>query len=102
MTAWWSDERIRSTVDQAYIEKELASKKLIDRLHHVLAFGDGLTDNAYLDWILDRSSRLFLILNHIGVPAKIFEVIDKSLDDNDLPLSQDALWELNLFGGRSE
>lgn len=102
MTAWWSEERINATVKQEYIKRELGSKKYVDTLHGVLAFGDGLTDATYLDWILERSPRIFLILNQIGVPEKIFEVIDRSFADDDLPLSQDALWELNLFGGKSE
>ena len=102
MTAWWSDTRIDATVSQEYIERELGAKKHVDTLHRVLAFGDGLTDDTYLDWILERSPRIFLILNHIGVPEKVFEVIDRSLADDDLPLSQDTLWELNLFGGKSE
>lgn len=102
MTAWWSNERISITVNAAYIERELESKHLVDKVHRVLAFGDGLTDDTYLDWILERSPRFFLILNEIGVPEKIFEIIDKSFADDDLPLSQDALWDLNLFGGKSE
>lgn len=102
MTAWWSNERISTTVTAAYIERELGSKIAVDQVHRVLAFGDGLTDDTYLDWILERSPRFFLILNEIGVPDKIFEIIDKSFADDDLPLSQDALWELNLFGGKSE
>ena len=105
MTAWWSNERISTTVNAAYIETELGSKTLVDKVHRVLAFGDGtdaLTDDTYLDWILERSRRFFLILNQIGVPEKIFDFIDKSFTDDDLPLSQDDLWEQNLFGGKSE
>ena len=102
MTTWWSNERISTTVNAAYIERELGSKNSVDRVRGVLAFGDGLTDDTYLDWILERSPRFFLILNAIGVSEKIFEIIDKSFADDDLPLSQDTLWELNLFGGKSE
>ena len=102
MTAWWSNERINATVNQEYLERELGSKKYVDTLHSVLAFGDGLTDDTYLDWILERSPRIFLILNQIGAPEKVFEAIDRSFTDDDLPLSQDSLWELNLFGGKSE
>ena len=102
MTSWWSQARITATVNQNYIEQELGSKRHQDTLHRVLAFGDGLTDDTYLDWILERSPRFFLVLNDIGIPEKIFEVIDRSFDDDDLPLSQDALWELNLFGTTSE
>ena len=102
MTAWWSQARIEATVNQTFVEQELGSKRHQDTLHRVLAFGDGLTDDTYLDWILERSPRFFLILNDIGIPDKIFEIIDRSFDDDDLPLSQDALWELNLFGTTSE
>lgn len=102
MSAWWSNERISATVSQEYVERELGSKKRQDAIHRVLAFGDGLTDDTYLDWVLERSPRFFLILNDIGVPEKIFEIIDRSFDDEDLPLSQDALWDLNLFGTKSE
>lgn len=102
MTAWWSNERISTTVNAAYIERELGSKSLVEKVHRVLAFGDGLTDDTYLDWILERSPRFFLVLNEIGVPEKIFEIIDRSFADDDLPLSQDTLWALNLFGGKSE
>ena len=102
MTAWWSNERISTTVNAAFIERELGSKNLLDRVHRVLAFGDGLTDDTYLDWILERSPRFFLILNGLGLPEKIFEIIDKSFADDDLPLSQDTLWGLNLFGSKSE
>jgi len=102
MTAWWTSEKIKATLNQGYVERELGPKKHQDTLHSVLAFGNGLTDDTYLDWILERSSRFFLILNDIGVPDKIFEIIDRSFDDDDLPLTQDALWELNLFGTTSE
>ena len=102
MTAWWSEEKITWTVDQEYIERELGSKKYQERLHRQLSFGDSLTDDTYLDWILERGRRFFLILNDIGTPEWVFETIDKSFDDDDLPLSEAALWDLNLFGGKSE
>ena len=102
MTTWWSEEKITWTVDQEYIERQLGSKKQLERLHRPLSFGDGLTDDTYLGWILERGRRLFLILNYIGTPESVFETIDKSFDDDDLPLSEAALWDLNLFGGKSE
>lgn len=102
MTSWWTDERINATVDRAYIIKEIGHKRFQDALHHPLAFGDGLTDDTYLDWILQKGRRCFIVLNFIGVPERIFQLIDKSLDDEDLPLSEEALYDLNLFGGKSE
>lgn len=102
MTAWWSTEKINATISQDFIERELGTLKNREALHRVLQFGDGLTDNTYLDWALERSPRFFLILNDLGCPQKIFDVIDRSHDDDDLPLSQETLWELNLFGTKSE
>ncbi|KAL8762575.1 MAG: hypothetical protein Q9184_001429 [Pyrenodesmia sp. 2 TL-2023] len=102
MTSWWTDERINTTVTRDYIIREIGSRKLQDALHRPLAFGDGLTDDTYLDWILEKGRRCFLVLNFIGTPERIFRLIDKSLDDDDLPLSEDALYDLNLFGARSE
>lgn len=102
MTTWWSDEKIKATVTAEYISRELQSKVHQATLDCPLGFGDSLTDDTYLDWILQKGRRLFLILNHIGCPEWIFEIIDKTLDDDDLPLSEDALKKLNLFGGRSE
>ncbi|KAL8669275.1 MAG: hypothetical protein Q9168_006126 [Polycauliona sp. 1 TL-2023] len=102
MPSWWTDERINATVDRAYIINEIGSKRFQDALHHPLSFGDGLTDDTYLDWILQKGRRCFIILNFIGVPDRIFQLIDKSLDDDDLPLAEEALYDLNLFGTKSE
>ncbi|KAL8995219.1 MAG: hypothetical protein Q9169_004983 [Polycauliona sp. 2 TL-2023] len=102
MPSWWTDERINATVDRAYIISEIGPKRFQDALHHPLSFGDGLTDDTYLDWILQKGRRCFIILNFVGVPERIFQLIDKSLDDDDLPLSEEALYDLNLFGTKSE
>ncbi|KAI4173557.1 MAG: hypothetical protein LQ343_002895 [Gyalolechia ehrenbergii] len=102
MTSWWTDSRIKTTVNRDYIIREIGPRRFQDALHHPLAFGDGLTDDTYLDWILEKGRRCFLILNFIGVPEQIFQLIDKSLDDDDLPLSEEALYDLNLFGAKSE
>lgn len=101
-TTWWSDEKIIATVTAEYVTRELQTEAHQTALHRPLAFGDGLTDDTYLDWILQKGRRIFLILNHIGCPEWIFDIIDKTFDDDDLPLSEEALWELNLFGGKSE
>ena len=102
MPAWWSEDKINTTVQRDYVCREIGSKRHQEQLHRPLGFGQGLTDDTYLDWIVRKGKRLFLILNHIGIPEWIFHVLDKSLDDDDLPLSEDALWDLNLFGGKSE
>ena len=97
MSSWWSDQRIDTTVTREYITVKLPSSAL----HRPLGFGDGLTDDTYLDWILTRGKRLFLILVEVGIADYIFEAVDRSLDDSDLPLSEEAIWELNLSRGRS-
>ncbi|KAI7516006.1 kinase-like protein, partial [Hortaea werneckii] len=61
-----------------------------------LAFGEGLTDDTYMEWILDRAKRLFLILAEIGVPDQIFGCIDDSWDDDDLPVSMENVKNLEL------
>ena len=102
MTARWTNARIDATVNAGFVARELDSEHHRAALHRPLAFGDGLTDNTYLDWILEKGRRIFLILDHIGVPGFIFDIIDKTFDDDDLPISEETLYELNLFGGRSE
>ncbi|CAF9904943.1 MAG: hypothetical protein HETSPECPRED_004830 [Heterodermia speciosa] len=102
MPAWWLEERIDATVNRDYVWRELGSIKHQEKLHRPLAFGHSLTNDTYIDWILLKARRLFLILDHIGLPESIFQVLDRSLDDDDLPLSEEALYELNLFGGKSE
>lgn len=102
MTTWWTDERILATVDAEFVSRELQSEEYQAVLNRRLAFGDGLTDHTYLDWILGRGRRIFLILNRIGAPEFIFAIIDKAFDDDDLPISEAALGEMKLFVGKPE
>ena len=95
MSAWWSKERIEATVNPEFISRKLPSKNRA-LLHRPLAFGKGLTDGTYLDWILARGPRLLLILDDIGCPEHIFTVVDKSYDDTDLPLSDETISDLSL------
>lgn len=99
MSSWWTDEKVNSVVRSEYITGKLGGKSHF-RLHASLAFGHGLTDDTYLDWILSRGRRLFLILDDIGCPDTIFDAVDKSLDDDDLPLTQGAVVDLNLSHGK--
>lgn len=102
MTAWWTDERISATVTAEFVTRELRSEEHRAALHRPLAFGDGLTDHTYLDWILGRGRRIFLILNRIAAPEYIFAIIDKAFDDDDLPISEASLGEIKLFSGKPE
>ena len=97
-STWWSSDRIEAVATPEYISKKMPAKKQ-SALHRPLAFGQGLTDDTYLDWILTRGRKLFLILDDIGCPEHIFDAVDKSFDDDDLPLNEDAIAELKLGSG---
>ena len=101
MSAWWTNEKISSTVDRAYIIEKLPANKR-EALHRPLSFGGDLTDDTYLDWILQKGRRWFLTLDALGVSHRIFGIIDKSCDDDDLPLSEDTLWRLDLFEDKTQ
>nr|OQO22489.1 hypothetical protein B0A51_13325 [Rachicladosporium sp. CCFEE 5018] len=92
---WWTDSRIEAKVTRAYVVSKLRGEER-EFLDRPLAFGEGLTDNTYMEWILERSKRLFLILAEIGVPDQIFGCIDNSWDDADLPVSLEDVETLEL------
>ncbi|KAF2841928.1 kinase-like protein [Patellaria atrata CBS 101060] len=92
---WWTQERIDAKVTPEFISSRLRpdERRL---LHRPLGFGSGLTDDTYLDWILERAKRLFLTLVECGVPEQIFGVIDDSFDDDDLPVPLETVETLAL------
>jgi hypothetical protein len=94
-SVWWTDDRIEATVDRAFIISKLTleERKLLEQS---ISFGGGLTDDTYLDWILERAKKLFLILVEIGVPDQIFGLVDESYDDADLPITLSAVPDLRL------
>lgn len=98
---WWTDERIRAKVTKDFIISKLRTEER-KQLEKTPAFGHGLTDDTYLDWILERAKRLFLILAEIGVPDQIFGVIDDTWDDDDLPIPRDTVERLALSYKRDE
>ena len=83
MNDWWTNDKVDALVTSEYILEKLGPKHLV-KLHMPIAFGQGLTNDTYLDWIISYCKRLFLILEDIGCPENIFKIIDKSLDDSDL------------------
>ncbi|MCJ1363777.1 hypothetical protein MMC16_002886 [Acarospora aff. strigata] len=95
MTTWWTEAQIDARVNRDFVSSKLHPEEqaLLDK---PLAFGDGLTDNTYIEWIVEKSRKLFLILLDIGVPEQVFGVIDDSFDDDDLPLSSDTVSQLKL------
>lgn len=98
---WWDDDRIDSTVDRAYVMSHLRSGEA-RRLDQQVEFGDGLTDDTYMEWIETKAKRIFLILVDIGVPDQIFGVVDDSWDDDDLPIPLDQVERLQLTARRDQ
>ncbi|KAF2857598.1 hypothetical protein K470DRAFT_260631 [Piedraia hortae CBS 480.64] len=92
---WWTDRRINEKVTESFIASKLQPTER-PFLYRSVHFGESLTDDTYLDWIIDRAKRLFLILNHIGVPEQIFGCIDQSWDDQDLPIPREAIKTMDL------
>ncbi|KAL0259747.1 hypothetical protein SLS55_005487 [Diplodia seriata] len=92
---WWTQERIDAKVTAEFVASRLRKEER-DMLNQPLAFGDGLTDDTYMEWIMEKARRLFLILCEVGVPDQIFGVIDDSWDDEDLPISLDNVERLAL------
>ncbi|KAI9772196.1 MAG: hypothetical protein M1839_002514 [Geoglossum umbratile] len=97
---WWDDQQIESTVTRDFVISNIqqAERKLLDK---PVAFGD-LTDDTYIEWILEKAKRIFLILKELGVADQIRYVVDDSWDDGDLPLDLDAIERLNLTANRDE
>lgn len=97
---WWTEERIDEKVHQEFVYSRLQPKER-EWLSRPVGFGD-LTDDTYLEWILQKARRLFLILVEIGEADRIFAVVEKSWDDDDLPLSMDDIDQLALANRRDE
>ncbi|GME25674.1 protein kinase domain-containing protein [Neofusicoccum parvum] len=92
---WWTDDRIDAKVTPEFVASRLRKEER-DLLYKPLAFGDGLTDDTYLEWIMERAKRLFLILAEVGVPDQIYGCVDDAWDDQDLPIDAEAVERLAL------
>lgn len=98
---WWDTDHIEAAVTRQFVCSHLLPEE-IERLDRPLAFGDGLTDGTYWEWIDEKAKRIFLILVDIGVPDQIFGVIDDSWDDEDLPIALDQVERLALTPSKDE
>ncbi|KAL4931139.1 protein kinase domain-containing protein [Aspergillus undulatus] len=94
-SVWWPEDRVKATICPDFVFKHLPSGTL-PRLVAPLPWGEGLTSETYLDWILAKAGRLFLILLDIGIPERIFHLVDESFDDNDLPIAAHSVDRLQL------
>ncbi|KAJ4299410.1 hypothetical protein N0V90_004655 [Kalmusia sp. IMI 367209] len=97
---WWTEERIDEKVNQEFVNSRLQPRER-EWLNRPVGFGD-LTDDTYLEWIIEKARRLFLILVEIGEADRIFTVVEKSWDDDDLPLSMEDIEQLALANRRDD
>lgn len=101
-TTFWDQQTIDDTVTRTYILEHIGGRgkaentDLQQRLDTPVAFGGGLTESTYLEWILERARKIFLVLLELGSPEIIFQVVDNSWDDNDLPVDQETVVGLGL------
>ncbi|KAJ4373048.1 hypothetical protein N0V83_003339 [Neocucurbitaria cava] len=95
---WWTEERIDEKVTKDFVTSRLQPHER-ERLSQPVGFGD-LSDDTYIEWILEKARRLFLVLAEIGEADRIFTVVDKSWDDDDLPLEMDDIEQLSLSNRR--
>jgi len=95
-SAWWDEQKIQETATPRFIRQALHSRSSKKRLDEQLQFGEGLTESTYLDWILEHTRKFFLILVELNCADMIFEIIDGSWDDEDLPLSLQTVERLGL------
>jgi serine/threonine protein kinase len=95
---WWTEERINEKVNHEFVTSRLQPQER-QRLNQPVGFGD-LSDDTYIEWILEKARRLFLILVETGEADRIFAVVDKSWDDDDLPLEMDDIEQLSLSNRR--
>ncbi|KAG9228720.1 kinase-like domain-containing protein [Amylocarpus encephaloides] len=100
-TMWWDEELIETTVTRQFVLANLRPDEQL-RLDEPLGFGDGLTDDTYMEWIEQKAKRIFLILVDLDVPDQIFGVIDDSWDDEDLPVPLNQIERLRLTYERDE
>ncbi|KAG0137819.1 kinase-like domain-containing protein [Tuber indicum] len=95
-STWWDEQKIRETATPWFVRQALRSPSSKKRLDEQLQFGEGLTESTYLDWILEHTRKFFLILVELNCAEMIFEIIDGSWDDEDLPLSLQTVERLGL------
>lgn len=98
---FWDEEKIEAAVTRQSVLSNLRpdEQALVDG---PVRLGDGLTNNTYMEWIDLKAKRIFLILVDLGIPDRIFGVIDDSWDDNDLPMPLDEVHRLQLSYDKDE
>ncbi|KAL6855320.1 hypothetical protein ACO1O0_006461 [Amphichorda felina] len=102
MGPWWVSHRIDATVTRQFVVKHLSPEEAL-RLDRPVAFtSEDLTERTYWESIQEGAKRIFLILVDIGLPDRIFAIIDAGWDDAELPLSLDDVERLQLTAARDD
>jgi len=104
---FWDQQRVNETVTRKYVIDNIGGGRaenptLRKRLDTPMSFGDGLTESTYVEWILERAKAFYLVLLELGVPEKIFQIVDGSWDDDDLPVDAETVGELGLDNANLE
>ncbi|KAK6346909.1 hypothetical protein TWF696_007010 [Orbilia brochopaga] len=95
-TVSWDAEKIEETVTHQFLKDKIPSQQGKEKLDVEVSFGDGLTDETYAEWVVQKAKRFFLLLLEFGLPERIFDVVDQSWDDDDLPLEPKYIHRLKL------
>lgn len=98
---WWDTSTIEQTVTKQFVLGRLKSQAG-KRLDQTPSFGEELTSSTYWEWIETKSKKIFLILVDLGLANHIFEVIDSSFDDTDLPFSLEHVHTLKLTANNNK
>ncbi|EWC48740.1 hypothetical protein DRE_00045 [Drechslerella stenobrocha 248] len=94
LQAWWDERRVSETVTEAFLHKSIGDESLREKLNKPIM--ENLSDTTFAEWILWKARRLLLLLLEMGETAKIFELVESSWDDTDLPLEPEQVAKLGL------
>ncbi|KAF3906873.1 hypothetical protein ABW21_db0207499 [Orbilia brochopaga] len=94
MHAWWDERRIMETVTEEFLNKSIGEESLRSKLDKPIM--ENLSDTTFAEWILWKARRLLLILLELGEATKIFDLVESSWDDTDLPLETDQVAKIGL------
>lgn len=98
MSSTWAEESLAGYVTEEFIREAVREE---DRfmLDNPLDFADDLGGGTYIEWIVRKTKKIFLILKQIGATHRIFDIIDQAFDDDDLPFGLDEIARLELRDG---
>ncbi len=69
---FWDDQKIEETVTERYVRQSISEGPLRKKLDEPLAFGEGLTELTYCEWIMERTKKMYVTANFIRLNALLF------------------------------